>query len=169
MNITAIGHERFRIASISREKPYLVGMVESLPMNDSNPEQLRQLAWQLGGLVERYLDIMNDAGQIRYKSHQQQLPRDPIALAYLAAVLLQIPPAQQQTLLTSVISTDDAAIDKTFSFQKFINQQQTLLESPQASNLLFDLCRIYRREVALLDSLINSPHKDEKLVPFSNN
>jgi hypothetical protein len=70
----------------------------------------------------------------------RHLPHDPLVLAYLAAVLLQIPPEQKQKLLTSKHATD----------------------------LLNDLLVIYRRELALLRALLSGEAR-QSLGHFSVN
>jgi hypothetical protein len=62
----------------------------------------------------------------------EHLPTDPLVLAYLAAVLLQIPP----------------------------DQKQSLLASAQATDLLSNIYDIYRREVALLRRLLSSEKQE---------
>jgi Lon protease-like protein len=168
MNIVAVGRERFRIVSLNRDKPYLVGMVEPFPLDDLNHASIGESTAQLKRLIERFLEIMKDTGQLRFKS-RQELPRDPLALAYLAAVLLTIPPVQQQALLGQVISADRPAHRSLATFQSFVAQQQALLESAQAATLVADLCTIYRREVALLDSMIGVHGEGESSRSFSDN
>jgi hypothetical protein len=55
----------------------------------------------------------------------QHLPNDPLVLAYLAAVLLQVPP----------------------------DKKQDLLSRERAVDLLADMYKLYRREVALLQAM----------------
>lgn len=169
MNILAIGRERFRIISLDRTRPYLVGMVESFPLIGLEQSVVTQSSRRLRRLVERFLEIMKDTGQLRFKSHQP-LPRNPLSLAFLAAVLLHLPPAHQQTLLAHVVSSQTTTAPGPLVFKTFVAQQQALLEIESASTLLDDLCVIYRREVALLRSTgIAADHKDETPLRFSDN
>jgi hypothetical protein len=68
------------------------------------------------------------------------LPNDPLVLGYLAAVLLQLPS----------------------------DQKQELLAAERAVDLLTDMYRIYRREVALLRILL-SENQRESVGNFSVN
>jgi Lon protease-like protein len=124
MNIVALGLKRFRILSLSDLDPYLVGKVELYPLEDADPEDVMQAGKRLHPWVKRYMDIINQAGGTDLES--EHLPNDPLALAYLAAVLLQVPPAQKQQLL---------------------NAQNT-------SEFLGDVYDLYRREVVLLDAIV---------------
>lgn len=125
MNIVAVGRERFRIVSLSRELPYLLGTVEPLAADDAlAPDALRAGA-QLRPWVERYLAVLSRAAEA-VTFDATSLPDDPLTLGFLAAALVQIPPEQKQPLLAA----------------------------RQATSLLADVRAIYRREVALLDAIL---------------
>lgn len=102
MNIVAVGLERFRIHSLSFDQPYLVGVVELIPMDED--DQLEQAGDRLRPLVERYLSVLSKAAE-GIEISMEQLPQEPLALGYLAAALVQIPTEQKQELLTA----DEAA------------------------------------------------------------
>jgi len=141
MQITAIGKERFRVLSLNYETPYLSGMVEDFPLIQEDPELVRKKGWQLRGLLDRYLRILEEAGQLKYDNNQ--LPKDPLTLAYLASVLLQ---------------------------QITQPQKQALLESEHATDMLSELSHMYRREVVVLEALLNPPENNEyvqEIGPFS--
>jgi len=68
------------------------------------------------------------------------LPEDPLSFAYVASIILQISP----------------------------REKQEFLEIPDATSLLERLVEVYRKELALVEKIIQtSPGKDDKL--FSNN
>jgi Lon protease-like protein len=140
MTITTVGRERFRILSLKHDRPYLIGLVEMHPMAAISRDQLASNGARLRVWVDRYLTILKRAGQVHYE--QRQLPGDPLALAYLASVLLQ---------------------------QISLNQKQELLESEDALEMLAELQDIYRREVSLLDALLDPPEHDEQSGNFSMN
>jgi Lon protease-like protein len=140
MNIIAIGVERFQIHSLSHDKPYLVGMVESYPLDDDNRQVITHAGEQLRPWVERYLSTLSqfsDEGPF----DPRQLPDDPLALGYLAAALVQIPLDQKQTLLTVV----------------------------HAADLLGNIRAIYRRELPLLTAIIEREGRQEQGLFFSHN
>ena len=138
MNIVALGQKRFRILSLDYERAYLVGRVELYPLERSQPEFLEQKGKRLRPMIRRYMQILTEASEANLDP--RHLPHDPLVLAYLAAVLLQIPPEQKQKLLTSKHATD----------------------------LLNDLLVIYRRELALLRALLSGEAR-QSLGHFSVN
>lgn len=127
MNIVAIGVERFEIQDLNRDhKPYLVGTVETLPLDRHDESRmLAHAGRRLRPWVERYIDVLSTVAE-NHDFDPAHLPDEPTALAYLAAALLQIP----------------------------ADQKQHLLAMNQASDLLTDIRTIYRREVALLNAII---------------
>ena len=124
MNIVALGQKRFRIISSSDQDSYLVGQVKLYPLEDTDPELLTQTGKRLYPWVKRYMDILSQASGTDLES--EHLPNDPLALAFLAAVLLQVPPTQKQTLLAA----------------------------QNAPEFLGDMYELYRREVFLLDAIM---------------
>jgi Lon protease-like protein len=130
MNITAIGQQRFRLLSLHREKPYLVGTVEMFPLEAADRKPLSESSRRLTPLVRRYMQILSAASEVNLDP--EHLPRDPLVLAYLSAVLLQIPAGQKQDLLAR-----ERAID-----------------------FLTDVYELYRREVALLPTLLSSGNQE---------
>ena len=124
MNIVALGQKRFRILSLNYANPYLIGEVEYYPLVDSQKRSLSDTGHRLFPWVKRYMQILTEASDMNLDpSH---LPSDPLVLAYLAAVLLQVPPEQKQELLA--------------------------LEN--AGEFLETIYDLYRREVALLRVLL---------------
>jgi uncharacterized protein len=128
MNITAVGLERFQIVSLSHDNPYLVGVVEPYPMPEDNPETAHQDAARLRSWINRYLKLLEHAGQA--KVDNSQLPHDPLSLAYLAAMLVQ---------------------------QVSPTQKQALLAAESTNYLLRELVTIYRREVTLISATLTPP------------
>jgi Lon protease-like protein len=118
-----VGDERFRILKLSYELPYLVGEVESVPLEQPSSIEITRGARQLAPWVSEYLrlvnqidpDIVPDLGGI-------DLPEDPLVMLYLAASILHVP-----------------AMEK-----------QPLLEVTYAKELLAQVVRLYRRETAVL-------------------
>lgn len=166
MNIVAIGQERFRIISLSHDKPYLVGMVELYPFDQEDTAGILLGIQRLRPLVENYLTLLDKAGQIR-QIDVRQMPKDPLALAYLASVLLRLPSTQQKVLLALLLSDDHANGQPLDKLHDYTLQQQSLLESERTTQLLASLRLIYRRETALLKAMLTPPPQDEKPGPFS--
>lgn len=99
MNVMAVGEDRFRIRSLYREKPYLVGEVESYPFSDRDDDPgLVQAANALHGEVEAYLSLLARLGKVEFDP--EQIPDDAHTLTFLAASVLQVPMEQKQGFLT---------------------------------------------------------------------
>lgn len=126
MNLVALGKHRFRIISLSYEKPYLTGMVEHFPLDEPDQVLLESAGQRLIPWINSYMRLLNKVSDANLDP--KQLPEDFLVLAYLAAVLLQIPAVEKQNLLAA--------------------------KCPM--NLLSDMLRIYQREVSLLKSMISS-------------
>ncbi len=151
MNIGAIGRHRFRILSMSRDKPYLVGEVVNYPLsgNESSGKKatgnessgtesgINTAANRLRHWVARYMDELSKIEGADFDP--LQLPDEPVGLAYLAAALLHIPEHEKQMFLTSV---------STFE-------------------LLRDLRSIYRREVAFLKMMIEHKVTDQEFFSLN--
>lgn len=138
MNIVAVGHERFQIRGFKYDEPYLVGLVEAYPLTSIRQEDIAHGSSVLRPWVEKYLKILAAASESQFDA--QQIPNDPLRLAYLASFLVNIPPAQKQDLL--------------------------MIE--EADALIANLRQIYRREVTLLDAML-TPQAADSSGPFSSN
>jgi Lon protease-like protein len=125
MNITSVGERRFRIISLNYDSPYLIGKVKYYPLAAGDPEQLIRIAGNLAPKVRQYMHILNEVEEIDLDP--ENLPGDPLVLAHLSAVLLQIPTDKKQELLTSASALD----------------------------LLDNANQIYRREIAFLRAMVD--------------
>jgi len=139
MKITAVGKDRFQVMSLEHSKPYLVGNVEMYPMENSNSDDVFTKMRLLRKLVSSYLVLLKDAGQVQFSG--PNLPESPMSLAYLSAVLLRTP-----------------AEDK-----------QELLAAANTEIMLNDLAAIYRREVVLLEAMLNPPEDNDYRGLYSLN
>jgi uncharacterized protein len=139
MNILAIGRDRFRVNSLDTDKAYLQGDVDLMPFTENYPGLIERGGTHLKGLINEYLEALQEAKQLEFDT--SQIPDDPKALAYLAAVLLQT-------------ESED---------------KQALLEIPSMRDFLTQLIRQYQHEVAILDILLAPPEFGDEDVPFSPN
>lgn len=119
--ILTIGQERFHIHSLKKDKPYLVGIVENVPLMSEPEAKLTSNAKCLRALVGEYLEILARASGQQFNA-KTQIPSQPIDLIYLAASVLQT-------------STDE---------------KQKLLSQNYPSQLLGTLTNLFSQEVALL-------------------
>jgi Lon protease-like protein len=138
MNITSVGQERFRILTLNHTTaPYLIGSVEEYPLANPNPAAFAASVKKFRPLLDRYLQLLAETGSFHFDP--EKLPGDPIGFAYKAAVLLQVPPASKQELLS-------------------VREAPDLLEKLRTS---------YLREIALLRSMLAKGGGEERA--FSKN
>jgi len=120
MNMVAVGESRFRVLEFKRDKPYLVGVVESFPLGKETAPSVASEFEALQPLVADYLQILSRVGEVDIDI--SELPAEPVPLGFLAAALLRVTPTEKQSLL----------------------------ESSSAPLLLRRMRRLYSKEVALL-------------------
>lgn len=119
--IMTVGQERFRVQSLRRNKPYLVGQVAQLPYLPEKTAPLQKAANELHPLVLNYLtQLATLADNIEFDP--TQVPTEPEALSHMAASLLQVS----------------------------LETKQSLLEAKKISNALNFLTNQYRREIDIL-------------------
>jgi Lon protease-like protein len=138
LHIEAVGQQRFRLLELQHEHPYLTGTTEEYPLGGANEPPARQLARALVPWLARYLHLLGEGADAQL--HQQDLPHDPAGVAYLAAIVAQIPMLEKQSLLATSTAAE-------------------LLEHERA---------IYRREISLLRAMLGSD-RARAATPFSSN
>jgi uncharacterized protein len=126
VNLGAVGSGRFRIRSFHRKRPFLTAEVDEVLLENDNLEDVRQASTTLRPWVMKYLELLGS--QSREPKQTYQLPGDPIVFGNLSASLLQIPLLEKQDLLGISTSFD----------------------------LLTELRRIYRREIAIVRKLLQT-------------
>jgi Lon protease-like protein len=98
MNIQTIGLERFRVRRFLHGRaPYLQGEIEPYPLLEGQTPQAIAQAEILRPLVANYIRLLAQTAGLQVGI--EHLPEDPIALAFLAAVALQISHHDKQQLL----------------------------------------------------------------------
>ena len=129
LNLLAVGVERFRTLSLdTHQEPYLVGIVEPLIFSDEDTSEGKKGVKQLQPWLLRYLKILSQKDD--FQVDLDELPEEPVAVAYLAAVALQVSQAEKQD---------------------FLGREQVV-------GLLNELKQAYRRELGILEKLINEPN-----------
>jgi uncharacterized protein len=139
MNISAIGRERFRVLNFKYDRPYLSADVELYPLLANLTSRTIHNMTRLKNKLEIYIKSLEKAGQLNFNG--ATLPNDPTTLAYFASVLLQIEPVQKQPLL----------------------------EISDLSEMIEILLTHYRKEVALLNVMLNPPDSEGWRGIFSLN
>ncbi|MDH5606218.1 MAG: LON peptidase substrate-binding domain-containing protein [Anaerolineae bacterium] len=127
LNIIVIGEERFEITALDREHEYLIAKVIDAGLPVNNMPAIKKEGRSLRPLVRSYLDLLMQINEM--PANPYQLPRDPLQLAYTAAYMLQIPP----------------------------RQKQGLLEAQEGEEMIRDLRRYYRQEIALVKEMADHP------------
>jgi Lon protease-like protein len=97
-DVVSVGIERFRLHAIRHHEPYLVGDAEPWPLEDDDSTQAERQAPQVQALFRHYLDQLIQAQGHRIEI--DEMPADPLTLALLVAMSLQLPLVQKQYLLT---------------------------------------------------------------------
>lgn len=98
LHLETMGRERFRLRGIARSEPYLVGRVEPLPLQGgAERPELEARRASVEPLLRGYLEALAEISGSRFGD--AELPRDPGAMAWLAAYVLQLPADQKQDLL----------------------------------------------------------------------
>ncbi|MFN3652142.1 MAG: LON peptidase substrate-binding domain-containing protein [Armatimonadota bacterium] len=92
LDLSTVGHQRFRIVRLYHERPYLEAEVELL---DDVGGELGDLPARLRDAVEQYVLRMLPSAS----PEAVTLPDDPLLLSHLAGAVLQISPEERQEVL----------------------------------------------------------------------
>ena len=138
MNIEVVGQERIKILALQHDESYLTGTVENYPLAGVADAPAHASARALVPWLGRYLTLLGEAAGTPFD--KKHLPHDPASLAYLAAIVLQIPAMEKQGLLSVGTATE-------------------LLERERA---------IYRREISLVRAILGNGQADDD-NSFSHN
>jgi Lon protease-like protein len=97
LNITTIGVERFRIESVHKQHSYLTATVRTLPTINGSTKLATDLAQKLRPRLYEYVELLSKANDADLKL--DRLPEEPMTLAYLVAIALQVTPTAKQAIL----------------------------------------------------------------------
>jgi Lon protease-like protein len=97
-NINTVGSERFLVRRLSYENLYLTGHVEPYPAIDPETPAAYARMNRLFPLLHHYLSLLSDAADQEIKL--DEIPEDPITLAFTVAVLYQGQNWRKQELLS---------------------------------------------------------------------
>ena len=140
LSLTAMGDERFHILSLSQDQSYLTGQVECTPLESPLSLEVIRGAQAINRKIVAYLKLLSQVSKEDLNLSELVLPDDPLAVLYLSAALLQIPATEKQPLLAA----------------------------ETASDLLTQLERIFRREIALLSRQVSRGDADTDQIGWSN-
>ncbi len=98
MNITTIGMERFKIEKIADpQQSYLTATVRTLPTVNGSTKAAIELAQKLRPRIYQYVELLSKANNAELKL--DRLPEEPMTLAFLVAIALQVAATEKQKLL----------------------------------------------------------------------
>jgi Lon protease-like protein len=98
MNITAVGTQRFRIMKLHHdEHSYLTATVSHFPVVNGATQDATRLSQRVRPQVLDYVAALSKAANINLTL--DRLPEDPLTLAFLVAISLQVSPKEKQLLL----------------------------------------------------------------------
>jgi len=98
-DILSVGYQRFRIHSLSHDRPFLSAKVELLHPVDEESEAAFKLADLLRPRLQEYVELLADLTDTEIGL--PELPDKPVLLAFLTAILLQVPLQDKQDLLAA--------------------------------------------------------------------
>lgn len=122
-SICAIAQERIQIVGLRRDQGLLFGQVKLIPIRSHDIYNAESASLRLKPWILKFIQLQSRVPSIEMKGFE--LPARPLALAYLAAHLLNI----------------------------HNDQKLTLLRSESTSELLNTLLSHYRREVAIMEAI----------------
>jgi Lon protease-like protein len=97
MNITTVGTQRFRIHELHHAHSYLEGTVSQFPVVNGATKLAAQLAQRVRPQVIEYTDLLAKASNTNLRL--DRLPEDPLTLAFLVAIALQVKAEDKQKVL----------------------------------------------------------------------
>ncbi len=109
MNITTVGTQRFRILELHHDHSYLTARVTQHPITNGATRQAAELGDRVRPQVLEYVDLLSKASKT--KLQLDRLPEDPLTLAFLVAISLQISAKDKQRLLEAPGVPDILALE----------------------------------------------------------
>jgi Lon protease-like protein len=97
MNITTVGTQRFRIHELHHDHSYLAGTVSQFPVLNGATKRAAELAERVRPQVLDYVDLLAKASNTNLRL--DRLPEDPLTLAFLIAIALQVKAEDKQKVL----------------------------------------------------------------------
>jgi Lon protease-like protein len=139
LKIETVGRRRLRILSLHHDRRYLTADVEFIPLRGGDMGEATALATRVRPHTLRYLELIAQAQGIDIGA--KEVPRAPAWLAYMTAIILQLPDQDKQRLL--------AAAD--------------------VVSLLTAEMGILRKEEAILRFIVRTQHDQDRLVTGAMN
>lgn len=111
LNILCVGDTRFRLKRVFHDRPFLTGHVDVWPWEPLSAADAEPRASRIKQLLTRYVLLLSKATGNAVSL--DEMPTDAERLANLAAIVLQVPNHEKQTLLSVASLSDllDGCID----------------------------------------------------------
>lgn len=97
MNVTTVGVQRFRILELDYSHSYLSAKVTQFPAVNGGTKIAETMVHKVRPMIMEYVDLLSKASQTDLRL--DRLPEDPMTLAYLVAIALQVDNEHKQKLL----------------------------------------------------------------------
>jgi Lon protease-like protein len=131
LDVVTVGYQRFRILSFLTDRPYPSGLVETLPPVDEDSEEAHLQANLLRPRLKEYIQVLGELTQTEVEL--DQVPEKPVLLAFLTAILLQVPRADKQSLLATETIPDMLARENLF-----LARETTLLQARVGTEFILE-------------------------------
>lgn len=97
MNITTVGTQRFRILELHHDRSYLTATVSQFPVPNGATRRAAELSERVRPQVIEYVELLSKASKTNLQLNR--LPEDPLTLAFLVAISMQVNATEKQQLL----------------------------------------------------------------------
>lgn len=97
MNITTLGTERFEIQELHHNRAYLTATVRTLRTVNGSTRLAVEMAQRIRSRIVEYVDLLSKVNDTELSL--DRLPEDPMSLAFLVAIALQVPATDKQETL----------------------------------------------------------------------
>jgi uncharacterized protein len=131
MNITAVGTQRFRILELKHNHSYLAGTVSQYPVVNGATKLASDLAQRVRPQVMDYVELLSRASNTNLRL--DRLPEDPLTLAFMIAIALQVKAEDKQKVLEQsgipeILALESRLISREIKLLEFMmgTQQEVL-------------------------------------------
>ena len=121
LNITTVGTQRFRILEIHHKHSYLTATVEHFPLVNGGTRLAAEMAQRLRPQVLEYVHLLSKSANTNLKL--DRLPEDPLTLAFLVAIAMQVKAEEKQSLLEATGAPEMMALES-----KLLSRETQLLQ-----------------------------------------
>lgn len=132
MNITTVGTQRFRILELDHSHSYLAAKVALFPVVNGATQRAVAIAQRVRPQVLEYVELLAKASDTNLRL--DRLPEDPVTLAFLIAIALQVKATDKQKILEQVGVPEILALEskliarESMLMQFMVDTQQEILD-----------------------------------------